>query len=197
MRTIALWRWLQRAQNIPVEHASGDELMTITGWGYLFGASTKGQSSLPAPESQFGQYWLTPQHARIESGDSIFLYVGGKQYEIDPRTGRVRAEEEEETFPRALPEQPLLRALGLAVPRVQSRQGKERVGNLQAQWQEWRGSNYREYRRWVNLEGGLVLIKWQVVFEDQAKGFCWMFEILEPTVQRVAASLFTPPKGGK
>ncbi len=120
------------------------QVEAVVGWGYALSGFTRigSEKELPKPQQDFGYYWLTPDKARMETGDTLYLYRDGNAYAIDSRTLRVKVidlDEDEEALPFPLVddedyEGPWIGALlAMKVGRLTKRVSRNRLGRLVCQ----------------------------------------------------------------
>ncbi len=178
------------------------QVEAVVGWGYALSGFTRigSEKELPKPQQDFGYYWVTPDKARMETGDTLYLYRDGKAYAINLRTLRVEViDTEEEALPFPLIEDedyegPWLGALlAMKVGRLTKRVSRDRLGALVCQRVEWSNPSFVERRWHYRLGSGLVLVRTEVLYKDKQEGFVMLAGLVEGRVERVPHSLFELP----
>lgn len=178
---------------------STSKVEAVVGWGYrtVGFTSAKTPSHIPAPQNDFGYFWLTAECVRMEQGDSIFLYRAGQLYVIDRITQRARlVEGEEADIPLVGFEDdgPWLGVLlAQEVGRLSRRVMRERIGSLVCQRREWFNSRFTECIWQYKLRQGMVLVRYEAVYKDKANGFVVLAGLLEPRIEQVSRDLFAIP----
>lgn len=173
----------------------------VVGWGYRTVGFIPGRqsSSIPPPQSDFGYFWLTTECARVEQGNSIFLYRDGHLYVIDRSSQSARLVEDEEAdapliFGGIEGTGPWLGALlAPEVGRLSRRVASERIGSLVCRRIEWTNSRFTERAWQYQLRQGVVLVRYEAVYKDKANGFVVLAGLLEPRIERVSHDLFAMP----
>lgn len=193
-----------RAKNLVGANRHGaqqsiSKVEAVVGWGYRTAGFAPGKtpSHIPALQNDFGYFWLTAECARMEQGDSIFLFRDGQLYVIDQTTQRARLVEDEEAdiplvgFEGDGPWLGVL--LAQEVGRLSRRVMRERIGSLGCQRIEWANSRFTERLWQYKLGQGLVLVRYEAVYKDKANGFVVLAGLLEPRIERVSRDLFATP----
>lgn len=173
----------------------------VVGWGYRTTGFVREKTSspIPPPQNDFGYFWLTAERARMEQGDSIYLYQGGQLYVIDRSTQSARLVEGEEA------DTPLIcggiegsgpwlgTLLAQKVGRLSRRVASERIGSLVCRRVEWANPHFTERAWQYKLGQGLIVVRYEAVYKDKANGFVVLAGLLEPRIERVSHDLFVIP----
>lgn len=173
----------------------------VVGWGYRTTGFVPARTSspIPPPQNDFGYFWLTAECARVEQGDSIFLYRDGQLYVVDRSSQRARLVEDEEAdvpliFGGIEGSGPWLGALlAPEVGRLSRRVASERIGSLVCRRIEWANPRFTERAWQYQLRQGVVLVRYEAVYKDKANGFVVLAGLLEPRIERVSHDLFAMP----